>query len=168
MSKSNEFHWAKLLRHYAFDSHADTTWGFLACCGIVRQACNGAFDVGDTARCRSEGGNRAIVQKRDLPWRYLYECIRLSGKDFHIFLPKTAPCRSVPFRQETKRQHVYAWYDEESDGVAVLAYTGKWREEQITYPEFDGYGRFDYEDEIVTGIIDKDGKWMSNPQLRWI
>lgn len=168
MGNVHEFHWAKLLSRYAFDSEHDGRWGYMACCGIIRQACHGAFDVCLTARCRRDESKMAVCQKRDLPWIYLFECMRISDKDFYLFLPRTAPCGSVPFDPDFKRQCVYAWYDEASDGIEVLAYTGKWREEEITYPEYDGYGRFDYEDQVVSGTIGRNGKWISKPELRWV
>ena len=148
---------------------------------MVCQAAGGAFRLGDwTYRLgihRSSTG-KCITQERDLPWEYLYDCIKLSRKDFIIYLPKGIAGRffshinygksSLHYvLREKKISRAYAWYDPKADGILVFQLTGACKDEENTYPAYDGFGRYDTLYEIVEGVIGRDGHWVKEPECRF-
>ena len=164
--ESHDTDWAKRLGPYELDWQKMDRALYGELLNSIRQAADGAFDVGSAAVCRPLQ-KIAICQKKDLPWDYLYDCIKWSRKDFCILLP---PCISDQFLGYVKEdgKPVYAWYEPEADGIRVLAYTGVVEEEEDTSPGYDGYGRFDTDYEVVQGIVNREGNWIREPYLRFV
>lgn len=129
---------------------------------LIRNACEKSFDIGDNAKCRLSERPMAIYQIKPLPWEYLYQCIKMSKKDFHVMLPDDIKSKIF----EGKRE-VYAWYNEEINAVECFAYTGRIEVEENTSPGYDGYGRFDRDYEIIQGAIGKNGRWKVKPYKSW-
>lgn len=148
---------------------------------MVCHAAGGAFGLGDWSyplRIHRSSIGKCITQERDLPWEYLYDCIKLSRKDFIIFLPKGIDSHffshikygrsSLHYGQRDKKiSRAYAWYDPKADGILVFQLTGDCKDEENTYPAYDGFGRYDTLYEIVEGIIGRDGNWIKEPVCRF-
>lgn len=134
---------------------------------IIETTLNGAFGVTQAARCRWQQ-DRAILQKHPLPWSYLYDCMKISHKDFVLILPFEIANDLRCHITVKERLQVYGWYDETSDAIYVFAYTGKSEDEENTSPAYDGYGRYDTYYEIVEGSINKEGIWIKQPSKRYI
>ena len=158
--------WAEEIGKYELDYQkvGEEFYGELL--DTIRKAADGAFDVASPAVCR-KSQERAICQKRELPWGYLYDCMKLSRKDFCIFLPDKIANQLLKHIVEDNKT-VYAWYDSETDSIRTFAYTGNMEDEENTYPAYDGYGRYDTYYEIVEGYVNKEGEWLKEPKLRFI
>lgn len=123
---------------------------------LIRSACDHSFDIASNANCRVPVRPMVICQLKPLEWSYLYRCIKLSKKDFYIFLPDNIKA----FGGE---KQVYAWYNKKIDAIECFAYTGNFETEEDCYGGYDGFGRFDKEYEIIQGAIDKKGHWTVKP-----
>lgn len=157
--------WAYVLRDYALDIHLDGEKNYKVCLDLIREAGEGFFCVTSNATCRHRR-KMAIVQQKELPWEYLFQCMKLSDKDFLIKLPDHL--HDNKFRANSDGEvFVYAWYDAVIDAIQVFVNTGNIREEQDTSPGYDGYGRFDYDYERVRGVIDANCQWKVKPYLSW-
>ena len=174
--------WAKKLSFYReipryYDEGAEL-WN------MIRNIDNGAFDVNDgdygLQNYRSSSG-MCVIQKKDLPWDYIYECIKLSRKDFIIFLPIGISDQFFGYMNYSmasshyffygkygkKICQAYAWYDSQTEGIFVCQLTGISKDEENTYPAYDGFGRYDTLYKIVNGIVGKDGQWLKEPFVVW-
>lgn len=163
--------WCKELSKYAFDYRKDGELAYKRLIDLIRTADGGGtFDISSTARCRLYLHNMAVVQVKDVPWDYLYVCMKTSGKDFQIKLPDgIAEAFLSHIRPDKGEQPVYAWHDPETDGVKVLAYTGRFEEEENTAPAYDGYGRFDTYYEVVEGTLNPEGTmWTEAPSRHFV
>lgn len=165
-TKTYDTEWAKKLCPYELNIRSLEKELYYELIHIIRKTADGAFDIESAATCRNSRG-LAIVQKRELPWDYLYECMKLSQKDFCILLPNEMFDELIK-HIEKDRKTVYAWYDTETDSIRTFAYTGNLEEEENTYPAYDGYGRYDTYYEIVEGYLSKDGKWLKEPKRRFV
>ena len=165
MIQKVNYNWAIVIRDYALDSYLDGEENYKACLGIIREAGEGFFRVADNSGCRYDR-SAAIVQLRELPWEYLFQCMKLSGKEFLVKLPDHL--QDSKFRANSNGEVlVYAWYDAEIDAIQVFNNTGNIREEEDTSPGYDGYGRFDHYYERVRGVIDANCLWKVKPYLSW-
>jgi len=166
MTQEYDYDWAFVLRDYALDIHLDGEKNYKACLEIIREAGKEFFCATGNATCRLFRRNMAIVQQKELPWEYLFQCMKLSDKDFLVKLPDYLHDNN--FRANSDGEvFVYAWYDAEIDAIQVFANTGNIREEQDTSPGYDGYGRFDCAYERVRGVIDANCQWKIKPYLSW-
>ena len=132
----------------------------------IRSAADGAFDVVAPAGCRWRRG-WAIAQQKPLPWPYMYDCIKISLKDFVIQLPPDlVPAFQRHIINPRLGEKIYAWYDTTACAVKVMAYTGDYEEEES--PGYDGFGRYDKNDEIVEGLVTAEGEWLEAPKCRYL
>lgn len=135
------------------------------CLDLIREAGEGFFRITDIATCR-HGSSIAIGQQKELPWEYLFQCMKLSNKDFFVKLPDHLHDNKFKANREGE-VFVYAWYDAEIDAIQVFNNTGNIREEEDTSPGYDGYGRFDRDYERARGVIDANCQWKVKPYLSW-
>lgn len=163
---SNPFEWCELLSLYQLNEYKDGARTYKELVEHIRSSANGAFDICDSAPCRHR---KALLPVKDVAWDYLYQCMKISGKDFIIKLPCGIDGIFMSHVDKAKRNSVYSWYDPETEGIAVLAYTGREKEEVNIYPEFDGYGRYDTYYEVVEGVLDPSGdKWIKRPKTHFV
>jgi len=149
--------WAEMLSICKFKGHVgEPNYDFTI--ELIRNACDNSFDIASNANCRLTTHPMVISQIKPLPWNYLYKCIRISKKDFHITLPDGIDSRI--FEGGNK---VYAWYNKKIDAIECFAYTGNIEVDEDTSPGYDGFGRFDKEYEIIQGAIDEHGHWRVKP-----
>lgn len=168
MTDNDSFHWCEVLRRHHFNYRLDGRDVYNELIDLIRSAADGAFGITDAANCRHRFQEMAVLQLRELPWGYLYRCMKISGKDFQIHLPPAVAQNLVRhIVRESEKDIIYGWYDPETKGVNVLAYTGRLEEEENTSPAYDGYGRYDTYYQIVEGILAPDGNsWLAEPRLR--
>ena len=165
MTQNFNYDWALVLRDYALDRHLDGEKNYNACQDIIQEAGDGFFRITGNATCRYSR-NMAILQMKELPWEYLFQCMKISDKDFLIKLP--THLHDNKFRANSDGEvYVYAWYDPELNAIQVFNNTGNIREEEDTSPGHDGYGRFDRDYERVRGVIDAKCQWKKKPYLSW-
>lgn len=137
---------------------------------MIRSVDDGAFGVCSAPNCRHHYASMAVMQLKDVPWSYLFQCMKISAKHFDsvILPPKLAP----DFVKHIRADFTFcvcAWYDTEHDGIHVLAYNGHYHEEENTSPAYDGYGRYDTSYGIVEGVINADGTaWICPPSCRFV
>lgn len=164
---SDNFEWCEFLSVYDLSEYVDGIRTYRELVDMIRTAADGAFDICDSARCRHR---KAILPVKEVSWDYLYQCMKISGKDFQINLPSSiAGLFLKNIINIRNKEHVYAWYDSETEGVSVLAYTGREKEEEIIYPEYDGYGRYDTSYEVVEGVLDSTRtKWIRRPKTHLV
>lgn len=156
-----DFEWAETLSICKFKGRVgEPDYDFTL--DLIRNACDKSFVIGGNANCRLTKRSMAIYQVKPLPWEYLYQCIKMSKKDFHVMLPD-----GIESKIFEGKEKVYAWYNEEINAVECFEYTGKIEVEEDTSPGYDGYGRFDKEYEIIQGAIDKNGRWKIKPYKSW-
>lgn len=105
-----------------------------------------------------------IVQKKDLPWDYVFDVIRNSGR-FSFVVPMDIPSRFRLRKPSPQRGTMLAAYREEPDAVLLRIYTGNRREDLAGY---DGYGREPDELEVVEGLRNRDGDWQRGLEIKWI
>ena len=165
MTQNFNYDWALVLRDFALDSHIDGEKNYKVCLDLILEAGEGFFRVMGNATCRYRR-SMAIVQLKELPWEYLFQCMKLSNKDFLVKLPDHLHDNRFKANSEGE-VFVYAWYDAEIDAIQVFDNTGNIREEQDTSPGYDGYGRFDRDYERVRGVIDANCQWKVKPYLSW-
>lgn len=152
-----DYEWAELLSICKLKGRVgDPNYDFTL--GLIRSACDNAFDIEGNANCRLTTRSMAIRQTKYLQWNYLYRCIKMSKKDFIVMLPEGI--NSSAFKGVSD---VYAWYNKKIDAIECLAYTGRIVVDEEPSPGYDGFGRFDKEYEIVQGAIDENGKWQVKP-----
>lgn len=164
MTQKFNYDWALVLRDYTLNNHLDGEKNYKACVDIIEEAGEGFFRITSNAICRHSGN--AIIQMKELPWEYLFQCMKLSDKDFLVKLP--AHLQDNKFRANSDGDvYVYAWYDDKIDAIQVFANTGDIREEEDTSPGYDGYGRFEHYYERVRGVIDANCQWKVKPYLSW-
>ena len=165
MTQNFNYDWALVLRDYALDIHIDGEKNYKVCLDLIIEAGEGFFRVTGNAACR-HSRSMAIVQLKELPWEYLFQCMKLSNKDFLFKLPDHLHDNKFKANSEGE-VFVYAWYAAEIDAIQVFDNTGNIREEQDTSPGYDGYGRFDCDYERVRGVIDANCQWKVKPYLSW-
>lgn len=165
MTQNFNYDWALVLRDYALDYHIDGEKNYNVCLDLILEAGKGFFRVTGNATCRNSS-SMAIVQLKELPWEYLFQCMKLSNKDFLVKLPNHLHDNKFKANSEGE-VFVYAWYDAEIDAIQVFNNTGNIREEQDTSPGYDGYGRFDRDYERVRGVIDANCQWIVKPYQSW-
>lgn len=113
---------AFVLRDYTLDINLDGEKNYKVYLELIREAGEGFFCVTGNATCR-HGRKMAIVQQKELPWEYLFQCMKLSAKDFLVKLPDYL--HDDKFRANSEGEvFVYAWYDAEIDAIQVFANTG--------------------------------------------
>ena len=170
MNENNSFEWCELVSICELDYRKDGERTYHELLDMIRAAADGAFDICDTATCRSLRRGMAVKQVKDLPWNYLFQCIKISDKDFQIKHPPSIARIFLKYIiKENAKDSIYAWYDSETDGIKVLAYTGRSEDEENTYPAYDGYGRYDTYYEIVEGVISPEGdSWIVTPKTRYV
>lgn len=105
-----------------------------------------------------------IVQKKDLPWSYLFDIIKNAPK-FGFIVAIAVPPRFRINSPKPERGTMYAYYNSENDAIRVRIYTGGRREDLAGY---DGYGREPDELEVIEGLRDKEGNWVEELSLKWI
>lgn len=163
---SDNFEWCEFLSVYELSEYVDGIRTYRELVDMIRTAADGAFDICDSARCRHR---KAILPVKEVSWDYLYQCMKISGKDFIIKIPAGIDGIFMYHINRANRGLVYAWYDSETEGVSVLAYTGIEEEDEIIYPEYDGYGRYDTSYEVVEGVLDSTGKkWIKRPRTYFV
>lgn len=156
-----DFEWAEILSICKFKGRVgEPDYDFTL--DLIRNACDKSFDIGGNANCRLTKRPMAIYQIKSLPWEYLYQCIKMSKKDFHVMLPDGIDSKMFEGKNE-----IYAWYNKEIDAIECFEYTGRIEVEEDTSPGYDGYGRFDKEYELIQGAIDKNGRWKVKPYKSW-
>lgn len=160
--------WAERLAPYELDSYRTPKDLYNQLVDEIRQVEDGAFSVtGVLKHLRS--CHEVICQVKEMPWEYMYDCMKLSLKDFCIKLPSDIADEFLAHVvEERRKQYIYGWYDAKVDGIRVFAYTGNVEDEENTYPAYDGYGRYDTYYEIVEGVINREGKWMTELKCRYV
>ena len=164
MTQNFNYDWALVLRDYALNSYIDGEKNYQMCLDLIREAGEGFFRITGNATCR-HGRSIAIGQLKELPWEYLFQCMKLSNKDFLVKLPDHLHDNKFKANSEGE-VFVYAWYDAKIDAIQVFNNTGNIREED-TFPGYDGYGRFDRYYERARGVIDANCQWKVKPYLSW-
>ena len=164
---SDDFEWCEFLSLYELSEYKDGIRTYRELVDMIRTAADGAFNICDSAWCRHRNAIRPV---KEVSWDYLYQCMKISGKDFQINLPSSVAYLFLKNIIDTRnKEYVYAWYDPETEGVSVLAYTGNQKEEEIIYPEYDGFGRLDISHDVVEGVLDSTGKkWIKKPRTYFV
>lgn len=162
---ADNLEWAEIVGMYRLDRIKDGQEYYDELLNLIRSVCDGSFDICVNAKCRLSRHSVAILQKKPLPWSYLFSCMRLAKKDFVIILPDSVRIKTVGGRRLSVA-NVYAWYDKHVDAIECFAYTGNTVIEEDTSPGYDGFGRFDVSREVVRGSIRQDGKWLVKPYLQ--
>ncbi|MDE7135166.1 MAG: hypothetical protein K2N91_00890 [Muribaculaceae bacterium] len=168
MEKNHDYYWAELLNSYYLDYKKDGERVYSELVDMIKSQCNGAFGITSSASARTLTAPVAIETKIELPWEYLYECMRRSRKDFCLILPKHLKEQLDEHIVKKENYAIYGWYDEMKDAIHIFAYTGRLEEEENTAPAYDGWGRYDTYYEIVEGYVDKEAKWIESPRCRSI
>ena len=118
MTQNFNYDWDLVLRDYALDRHLDGEKNYNACQDIIQEAGDGFFRITGNATCRYSR-NMAILQMKELPWEYLFQCMKISDKDFLIKLP--THLHDNKFRANSDGEvYVYAWYDPELNAIQVF------------------------------------------------
>lgn len=159
--------WAEVLSGYFLDYYDDGPDTYYELLNLIRNACDGAFNIAVQPNCRHSKQGVAIKQIKDLPWEYVFDCMKASGKDFQI-LPHDKIQSNFGIHLQTKSAPVYGWYDEALDAIHIFSYTGRYEEEEDTSPGYDGYGRFDTYYQIVEAWLSREGEWVKEPKTRYI
>lgn len=159
--------WAKALSGCALDNRDAEQAKYNVLLELIRNACNGAFDIAAQPNCRHSKQGWAILQVKELPWEYVFDCMKVSGKDFRIIPPEKVNIRFGKYLHK-KEASVYGWYEAESDAIHIFSYTGRYKEEEDTSPGYDGYGKYDTYYEIVEAWMSRDGVWVKPPKTRYI
>ena len=159
--------WAEALGGYFLDYRKDGQAAYNELLDLIRNACDGAFNITGQPNCRYSKQSVAIKQIKELPWEYIFDCMKTSGKDFEI-LPtdKIKSCFGIHLRNKSAR--VFGWYDETLDAIHIFSYTGRYEEEEDTLPGYDGYGRFDTYYQIVEAWVARKGEWVVKPKTRYV
>lgn len=105
-----------------------------------------------------------IVQKKELPWSYIFDIIRNAPEFGYVILMKIPPRFKIK-NSEPMRGAMYAYYNSENDAIRIRVYTGERREDLAGY---DGFGRGPDELEAIEGHRDRDGNWIEELNLKWI
>ena len=158
--------WVDVLNGYFLDYRKDGQATYNELLDLIRNACDGAFDITSQPNCRYGKQGVAIKQIKELPWEYIFDCMKASGKDFEI-LPPDKIKSSFGIHLLKKQAPVYGWYDESMDAIHLFSYTGRYEEED-TSPGYDGYGRYDTYYQIVEAWLFRDGEYVKNPKTRFI
>ena len=83
MTQNFNYDWALVLRDYALDRHLDGEKNYNACQDIIQEAGDGFFRITGNATCRYSR-NMAILQLKELPWEYLFQCMKISGSGAEV------------------------------------------------------------------------------------
>lgn len=167
MKTDYDYEWAELLGLYYLDYRKDGQNLYSELVEMIKAQCDGAFGITSSANARSFEASVAIATKVELPWEYLFSCMRLSRKDFCLILPNHLK-KSLEKHCIIEDFCIYGWYEEDKDAIHVFAYTGRIEEEENTAPAYDGWGRYDTYYEIAEGYVNKDAQWIEMPQCRYI
>ena len=159
--------WAERLKAFALDYRKDGQDTYYQLLDLIRKACDGAFDIARQANCRNSKQGVAIKQVKELPWEYIFDCMRASGKDF-IILPPEIVKSGFGIYLHANPSPLYGWYDEDLDAIHLFSYTGRYEEEEDTSPGYDGYGRYDTYYQIVEGWLSRNGIWIKEPATRFV
>ena len=155
------FEWAELLSICKYKGGMrDPDYAFTV--DLIREACDHSFDIGSNANCRISKRPIAVFQIKPLPWDYLYQCIKLSKKDFNVMLPD-----GIDSKIFEGKDKVYTWYNKDIDAIEFFAYTGRFEVEEDTSPGYDCFGRFDKDYEIIQGAINEKGRRKVKPYKSW-
>lgn len=159
--------WAELLSGYYLDYSKDGQATYNELLDLIRKACDGAFNITGQPNCRYSKQGVAIKQIKELPWEYIFDCMKASGKDFEI-LPPDKIKSSFGIHLHRKPARVYGWYDETLNAIHIFSYTGRFEEEEDTSPGYDGYGRYDTYYQIVEAWVSRKGEWVVKPKTRYV
>lgn len=162
-----ELSWAEMLKTNSLDYRKDGQEIYYGLLDLIRSACDGAFNISGQPNCRLSKQGVAIKQVKELPWEYIFDCLKASGKDFEI-LPPDKVKSSFGIYLKKKRAPVYGWYDESMDAIHLFSYTGRYEEEEDTSPSYDGYGRFDTYYQIIEAWLSREGEWVVKPKTRYV
>lgn len=105
-----------------------------------------------------------IIQKKGLPWSYLFDIIK-NTPEFRFIVAIAVPPRFKVKKPKPVRGTMYAYYNSKNDTIRVRIYTGGRREDLAGY---DGFGREPDELEVIEGIRDRNGNWIEELNLKWI
>jgi len=105
-----------------------------------------------------------IVQKKALPWSYVFDVIKNAPKLGFVVYMKLPPRFKVR-KPKPVRGTMYAYYDSENDAIKLHTYTGERREE---FAGYDGWGREPDELEVIEGLRNRNSNWIDELKLKWI
>lgn len=105
-----------------------------------------------------------IVQKKVLPWNYVFDIIK-NAPEFGYIISMGVPPRFKTKKSEPARGAMYAYYNSKNDAIKVRIYTGGRQEDLSGY---DGFGREPDNLEVIEGHRDRNGNWIEELNLKWI